>query len=118
MPQPRVALVTGGNRGIGFEVCRQLAGQSFTVILGARDPDKGQDAARQLADAGGTVVAQQLDVTDGGSVERAVRAVAVAHGGLDVLVNNAGILYDTWQRGVDADLGTRRPTFSIRRSIR
>ncbi len=106
MPQPRVALVTGGNRGIGFEVCRQLAGQGFTVILGARDPDKGRDAARQLADAGGIVVAQQLDVADGGSVERAVCAVAVAHGGLDVLVNNAGILYDTWQRGVDADLGT------------
>ena len=102
----RVALVTGGNRGIGFETCRQLARFGYTVILGARDPSKGRAAADLLVAEGGAVTPQQIDVADGDSVARGVRAVVAEHGGLDVLVNNAAILYDTWQHGVDADLAT------------
>jgi NAD(P)-dependent dehydrogenase (short-subunit alcohol dehydrogenase family) len=100
----RVALVTGGNRGIGFETCRQLARMGFTVVLGARDHGKGQAATGQLAREGLTVRPQQLDVADDASVRAAMHAVEDAYKRLDVLVNNAAILYDTWQRGVTADL--------------
>jgi NAD(P)-dependent dehydrogenase (short-subunit alcohol dehydrogenase family) len=93
----RVALVTGANRGIGLEVCRQLAQRGYSVVLGARDAAKGKRAARQL---GGDITAVQLDVADPESVRDAVGGL----GRLDAVVNNAAILYDTWQRGVDADL--------------
>jgi NAD(P)-dependent dehydrogenase (short-subunit alcohol dehydrogenase family) len=94
---PRVALVTGANRGIGLEVCRQLAHRGYVVLLGARDAAKAARAARQL---GGDISPVQLDVAD----PESVRAAAAGLDRLDVLVNNAAILYDTWQRGVDADL--------------
>jgi NAD(P)-dependent dehydrogenase (short-subunit alcohol dehydrogenase family) len=67
------------------------------VLLGARDPAKGARAARQI---GGGVSAVQLDVAD----RESVRAATAGLDRLDVLVNNAAILYDTWQRGIDADL--------------
>jgi NAD(P)-dependent dehydrogenase (short-subunit alcohol dehydrogenase family) len=93
-----VALVTGANRGIGLEVCRQLGRLGFTVLLGARDAGRGARASRQLG--GGPISPIVLDVAD----DESVRAAAAGIERLDVLVNNAAILYDTWQRGVDADL--------------
>jgi NAD(P)-dependent dehydrogenase (short-subunit alcohol dehydrogenase family) len=96
-PSP-VALVTGANRGIGLEVCRQLARLGFTVLLGARDAARGARASRQLG--GGPISSIVLDVAD----DESVRAAAAGIERLDVLVNNAAILYDTWQRGIDADL--------------
>jgi len=104
MAVPRIALVTGGNRGIGFEVYRQLAHRGFTVILGSRDRAKGEQAAAQLAQAHLPVLAHQLDVTDSASIERLRQHVATTYRHLDVLVNNAAILYDTWQDAVTADL--------------
>jgi NAD(P)-dependent dehydrogenase (short-subunit alcohol dehydrogenase family) len=92
-----VALVTGGNRGIGLEVCRQLAHNGHEVILGARDKAKGERAA---AGIGERVRALQLDVADRRSVGRA--AQELEH--VDVLVNNAAILYDTWANAIDTDL--------------
>jgi len=98
-----VALVTGGNRGIGREVCRQLAARGHTVILTARSAKDAADAARPIgADP------LQLDVTDAGSVANARREVEARYGHLDVLVNNAAILYDTWQRAATADLAVVR----------
>lgn len=102
----KIALVTGANRGIGFEVCRQLAQEGFAVILGARDEAKGREAATNLSDEGLRVVSHQLDVADGTSIERAAADVEREYGRLDVLVNNAGILYDTWQRVTNADMTT------------
>ena len=58
----KIALVTGGNRGIGFETCRQLAQLDMRVILSARDIDKGNKAAKQLSDSGLDVVFYQLDI--------------------------------------------------------
>jgi NAD(P)-dependent dehydrogenase (short-subunit alcohol dehydrogenase family) len=78
-------------------VCRQLAQRGYVVVLGARDAAKGARAARQL---GGDIHSVQLDVAD----PESVRAAADGLDRLDVLVNNAAILYDTWQRGIDADL--------------
>jgi NAD(P)-dependent dehydrogenase (short-subunit alcohol dehydrogenase family) len=92
-----VALVTGGNRGIGLEVCRQLAHNGHEVILGSRDKAKGERAAAGIDER---VRALQLDVADRRSVGRA--AQELEH--VDVLVNNAAILYDTWANAIDTDL--------------
>ena len=97
----RVALVSGGNRGIGLEVCRRLAGEGLTVILGSRDEERGREAAEGLS---GEVVVRQLDVADAGSVERLAASVESDFGRLDVLVNNAAISNDDGQSGAEADL--------------
>ena len=101
----RVALVSGGNRGLGLEVCRQLAERGLTVILGSRDEGSGLAAAEGLS---GHVVVRQLDVADEQSIDRVGASVEEEFGRLDVLVNNAGISNDEGQRGVDADLGRVR----------
>ena len=106
-----VALVTGANRGIGYEVCRQLAGRKYTVVLGSRDAGKGIAAARRLAASGLSVVSQQLDVTDERSVQELATWLASEFGHLDVLVNNAAIHYDSWQQASNADLGVVREAF-------
>jgi NAD(P)-dependent dehydrogenase (short-subunit alcohol dehydrogenase family) len=100
----RVALVTGANRGIGFEVTRQLARRGFTVVLGSRDVQKGQRAAARLAEEGLSVLPRRLDVSDEESVEDLAARIVDDPGRLDVLVNNAAIHYDTWQRALGADL--------------
>jgi NAD(P)-dependent dehydrogenase (short-subunit alcohol dehydrogenase family) len=96
-----VAVVTGGNRGIGLEVCRQLADLGYDVVLGSRDLGKGEDAAARL---GESVRACRLDVADDTSVRAAAAWVADRYGRCDALVNNAAILYDTWARASSADL--------------
>ncbi len=101
MENGRIALVSGGNRGIGLEICHQLAERGHTVILGSRDEEKGRAAAAEL---GGTVIPHQLDVSDPKSVDRIANFLEEEFGRLDVLVNNAGIANDEGQRGVDADL--------------
>jgi NAD(P)-dependent dehydrogenase (short-subunit alcohol dehydrogenase family) len=102
MENARVALVSGANRGIGLEICRQLAERGLTVILGSRDEEKGRRAAEDLS---GNVVARQLDVTDWGSVGRLASSVREDFRHIDVLVNNAGISNDDGQSGTEADLG-------------
>ena len=98
-----VSLVTGANRGIGREVCRQLAGKGHAVLLTARDAEAAAAAGR-IVDA----VPLRLDVADPASVAEAAATVADRYGKLDVLVNNAAITYDTWQRAITADLGVVR----------
>ena len=97
----RVALVSGGNRGIGLEICRQLADRGIAVILGSRDEAGGKEAAQNLS---GNVAVHRLDVADEGSVDRLASFVEDEFGRLDILVNNAGISNDHGQRGIDADL--------------
>jgi NAD(P)-dependent dehydrogenase (short-subunit alcohol dehydrogenase family) len=108
---PRVAVVTGANRGIGREVARQLAVRGDVVVLGSRDPAKGEAAAAALAAGGITLLPRQLDVTDPATLDRIAEELAAGHGRLDVLVNNAAILYDTWQHAADADLDVVRRAF-------
>ncbi|QQQ74609.1 SDR family oxidoreductase [Saccharothrix sp. 6-C] len=103
MADAPVAVVTGGNRGIGLEVCRQLAELGHVVVLTARDAAKARSAAGRLG-----VDHHRLDVTEDASVAALVDHVTTRHGRLDVLVNNAAIHYDTWQRASSADLGVVR----------
>jgi NAD(P)-dependent dehydrogenase (short-subunit alcohol dehydrogenase family) len=107
----RVAIVTGANRGIGLEVARQLARLGFKVILGARDAEKGEQAAASLVEEGLEVVAARLDVTEQESIDALRLLVEERFGRLDVLVNNAAILYDTWQGATTANLDTVREAF-------
>ena len=99
----RIALVTGANRGIGFEVCRQLAGKGFIVLLTARDARKAKAAADALNRAG-RVESLALDVDDADSIAKAAAEVAGQYERLDVLINNAGINYDTWETVENADI--------------
>jgi NAD(P)-dependent dehydrogenase (short-subunit alcohol dehydrogenase family) len=89
---PRIALVTGANRGLGFEIARQLAHAGHVAVIGARDPQKGDAAAERLRSEGLDVEAVALDVDDANSVDNAARELRERHGALDVLVNNAGVL--------------------------
>lgn len=87
----RTALVTGGNRGIGLEACRQLAKSGLRVVLTARDAVRGEEAAKTLRDENLEVLFEQLDVADGGSVEACARRLSEVGQDVEVLVNNAGV---------------------------
>jgi NAD(P)-dependent dehydrogenase (short-subunit alcohol dehydrogenase family) len=107
----RVVVVTGGNRGLGREVARQCALDGDTVLLGSRDREAGEQAAADLEAGGvppGRLRPARLDVTDVEGLRRLADQVRAELGRVDVLVNNAAIHYDTWQRAVHADLGVVR----------
>src|SRR6476661_851579 len=94
MTDQKVALVTGGNRGIGLEICRQLAKLGVRVVLGSRDAAKGVAAARELIAAGVSVEARELDVASEESIHDCMDWIRRDLSRLDVLVNNAGIMVE------------------------
>src|SRR5258705_1180053 len=118
-----IAVVTGGNRGIGREICRQWAEQGFHVILTARDAAKGREAAKalkqELGPKAGPVEFFRLDVTDAKRIRTLARPVERKHGGCGVLVNNAGIYleggYDT--EGSPIDSIQNEPTSKVTPSL-
>ena len=89
---PRIALITGGNKGLGLETARQLGKEGVTVLLGCRDAGRGAQAVKDLAKEGVSAAVIALEVTDAASVQAAAAWVDKTHGRLDILVNNAGIL--------------------------
>lgn len=99
----RVAVVTGGNRGLGLGIARQLGKAGFVVVIGSRDEAAGKAAAGELAAAGLRAEAHALDVTSDESVGELAAYLESAHGGLDALENNAGIAMD----GFDAEVARR-----------
>ncbi|MBC8479554.1 MAG: SDR family oxidoreductase [FCB group bacterium] len=104
MKNQQIALVTGGNRGIGREICRQLNAEGFKVILTARDEKKGNSVTGEL---GESVSFFQLDVIDPDSIKRLAKFLTEKYGKLDVLINNAGILIGN-QKAVEPDFGEVR----------
>lgn len=90
----KIALITGANKGIGKEIARQLGAQEMTVLIGARDKQRGEEAAAELAAGGADARAVVLDVTDDAGIAEAAAQVEKEFGRLDVLVNNAGIALD------------------------
>ncbi|WP_242891503.1 SDR family oxidoreductase [Actinomadura litoris] len=111
MSDNHVALVTGGNKGIGREIVRGLAERGLTVYLGARDPERGRRAVAEMR--AGDVRFVQLDVTDPRSVEAAAATVDAETGRLDALVNNAGITTE-WDVGpAEADAARLRDIYEV-----
>lgn len=114
MATKRTVLITGANKGIGFETARQLGNQGHTVLVGARDIQRGEGAVRQLKTEGADAHFIELDVTSDESIKRAAATIAQRFGKLDTLVNNAGINVDGW--GVPTSkvpLETWRRTFDV-----
>jgi NAD(P)-dependent dehydrogenase (short-subunit alcohol dehydrogenase family) len=106
----RVAVVSGGNRGLGLEIVRQLAARGLRVALGSRSLAAGQAAATSLGELPGEVVPAQLDVSDVESVGQFTRWLHGTFGRCDVLVNNAAIAVDGVQDAATADLDLARAT--------
>jgi NAD(P)-dependent dehydrogenase (short-subunit alcohol dehydrogenase family) len=106
MSETKVALVTGANKGIGYEIARGLGESGVTVLVGARDGQRGAVAAEKLAAEGITAVPVELDVTDPVSISDAAARIEREYGKLDVLINNAGILLERGQKpsGVPIEL--------------
>jgi NAD(P)-dependent dehydrogenase (short-subunit alcohol dehydrogenase family) len=102
----KVALVTGANKGIGFEATRQLAQYGLTVVIGARDQARGDTAAARLRAQNLDVHSVSLDVTDARSVAAAAEEMGARFGRRDVLVNNAGVLKDQGTKARDLSPAT------------
>lgn len=94
MNNKKTALITGANKGIGLETARQLGKQGITVLVGARDTEKGNQAVRELQQDGVEAHAITLDVSKPESVKKAAAQVEKDFGRLDILVNNAGVMLD------------------------
>lgn len=99
MTTKKIALITGANRGIGFETARQLAGQGIKVLIGARSEEKGLEAESKLKNEGLDVEFIRLDVDDPKSHESAAKLIDATYGRLDILVNNAGIFLNEFDNG-------------------
>jgi NAD(P)-dependent dehydrogenase (short-subunit alcohol dehydrogenase family) len=97
MPEDtKIALVTGANKGIGFEIARQLGSRNITILVGARDQARGEVAVQKLRAEQIDAVFVQLDVTVQASIDAAADFIDRTYGRLDILVNNAGISVHEW----------------------
>jgi 3-oxoacyl-[acyl-carrier protein] reductase len=111
----RVALVTGGSRGIGRAICEALAHRGATVVINyAAREDAARETAAACEAAGGKAVISRFDVASSAEVNEAVKAIGKDHGGLDILINNAGVAIngllmrfkdEQWDRSLDVNLG-------------
>lgn len=106
MNDPKVAIVTGGNRGIGLEICRALARNGVHVVLGSRELAAGEQAAERLRQEGGAVEARALDVDLDASVLELASWSEERFGRVDILVNNAAILIDRVPTAMDLEPAT------------
>jgi len=94
MPDKRIALVTGANQGVGLQVAKELVANGVTVLVGSRNFERGESAAREV---GAGAIALQLDVTDRVSIADAAERIRQEFGRLDQLVQNAAIAYQEGQ---------------------
>ncbi len=113
MNHQRIALITGANRGIGFEICKQLAQKKIEVILTARDESKGKAAFQKLVKEGLDAVFYQLNVSDSNSIKSLADYVLKEFGRLDILINNAGIFIDQGKLAQNVELDIVRKTLEI-----
>ncbi|MBB3568504.1 SDR family oxidoreductase [Rhizobium sp. BK491] len=113
MPIDKVILITGASSGIGAGIARELASAGARVMLGARRIDRLEALAAEIREKGGTVMTRRLDVTDRADVAAFAEAARLAWGGVDVIVNNAGIMplslmasmkVEEWDRMVDVNI--------------
>ena len=118
MAEKKIALITGANKGIGKEIARQLGALGMTVLIGARDAGRGEEAATELKANGADAHTVRLDVTDAAGIEATVHQIESEYGKLDVLVNNAGIALDGVPGGVDVDTLRRTYETNVLRRLR
>jgi len=112
MNEKKIALITGANKGIGFETARQLGQQGVKILLGARDREKGERAAEKLRREKIDASAIVLDANDPVSIQTAAKEVEKEYGHLDILINNAGIMLDDeTKKASEQSLETWRRTF-------
>src|SRR6266404_5546821 len=112
MNSKKIALITGANKGIGFETARQLGQKGITVLTGARDEAKATKAAETLGKEGLDAHGIVIDVNDAASVKKAAARIERDYGRLDILVNNAGVMVDDDKKKVsEQSLETWRKTF-------
>jgi NAD(P)-dependent dehydrogenase (short-subunit alcohol dehydrogenase family) len=107
----RIALVTGANKGIGLEIARQLAQAGVSVIIGARDAERGNAAVLNLSSQGLDATSVQLDLLDEASIDAAAATISDLYGRLDILINNAGIV--DWTDGAPS----RASRQAVRRTV-
>jgi NAD(P)-dependent dehydrogenase (short-subunit alcohol dehydrogenase family) len=110
MADSKIAVVTGGNKGVGYGACRLLAEEGVCVVLAARDEGRGNKAAETLQKEGLDVRYHPLDVTDMGSAEQLADYLAEEFGRVDILINNAAILNDRSMTALTVDLDTLQET--------
>src|SRR6201987_5270278 len=106
MDEMGVVLISGANKGLGFETARQMGKMGYKVLMGSRDAAKGKAAAETLRKEGLDVVAVKLDVTSQADIDAVARLVNEEFGGvLDVLVNNAGTMVEkSWTNNITSEL--------------
>lgn len=109
----RIAVVSGANRGIGFETCRQLSQQGFLTILTSRDENKGKAAVELLLQEGVDLIYHQLDVADLNSITRLASYVKEHFDRCDILINNAGVFLDRGKSVFDVPLEVLQETLEI-----
>lgn len=107
----QVAFITGANRGIGFETALRLAEKDITVILGARDKAKGEEAAKKIQDKGFSVIPYQFDIDNLADHKKAYEYINKEFGKLDILINNAGIFIDRGTTASTVSSEVLRKTF-------
>ena len=108
--QGDIALISGANKGIGFEIARGLGAKKIKVLVGARDAARGQTAVEKLKSEGADARFVKLDVTDQGPFERAAEWIEKEFGRLDILVNNAGVA-EFGTKPSDVDLAKVREVY-------
>lgn len=113
MTRIKTAVVTGANKGIGFEIARRLASEGYRVWLGARDQSRGEAAAVRLKAEGFDAHWLELDVTNDSSVAAAAKALAGQTGTLDALVNNAGIADGFGISPLDEPIGITKSVYEV-----
>jgi len=107
----KTVLITGANKGIGFETARQLGEKGFQVLVGARDETKGAAAVEKLKAEGFDADFVKIDATDAETIKNAAQTIGEKYGNLDVLINNAGIAVDMGHQPSEVSQEMLRQTF-------
>jgi NAD(P)-dependent dehydrogenase (short-subunit alcohol dehydrogenase family) len=111
MKDLKTALITGANQGIGFETARELGAMGFTVLIGARNEDRGKKAEEELLKEGINARFVLLDVTKQYTINEAAALVNKAYGSLDILINNAGIAVEKGRQPSQLEIDDLKKTF-------
>lgn len=109
----KIALVTGGNRGIGLEICRRLLENNIYVLLAARDEQKGITAVEQLKTKNAEIDFIKLDVSNKNSIYEAVEKIEKEFNRLDILINNAGVFLDKNVPAANTNMQVLKDTFDV-----